>query len=175
MESAGPYASLHLAPDRQPHQHPTTQFFTGRMPFLPPNQQRQSTVFSIIYLIIFNRCASVLWYCRLGVRKSIRPVKIEWWSVGVVICLERGADCLHMVQLMPLHPKTPSSHAWLKSRLVLPFWYRLTQAVLEKNRCSSSSRVSMNQCSALVKNYRICWNQVLLPTCPCSCQLAYSD
>jgi len=22
---------------------PTTQFFTGRMPFLPPNQQRQST------------------------------------------------------------------------------------------------------------------------------------
>jgi len=25
------------------HQHPTAQFFTGRMPFLPPNQQRQST------------------------------------------------------------------------------------------------------------------------------------
>ena len=24
-------------------QHPTTLFFTGRMPFLPPNQQRQST------------------------------------------------------------------------------------------------------------------------------------
>jgi len=24
-------------------QHPTTWFFTGRMPFLPPNQQRQST------------------------------------------------------------------------------------------------------------------------------------
>jgi len=23
----------------------------------------------------------------------------------VVICLERGADCLHMVQLMPLHLK----------------------------------------------------------------------
>jgi len=28
---------------RQPCQHPTTQFFTGRMPFLPPNQQCQST------------------------------------------------------------------------------------------------------------------------------------
>jgi len=28
---------------RQPCQYPTTQFFTGRMPFLPPNQQRQST------------------------------------------------------------------------------------------------------------------------------------
>jgi len=37
------YASLHLAPDSQIGQHPTTQFFTGRMPFLPLNQQRQST------------------------------------------------------------------------------------------------------------------------------------
>jgi len=37
-------ASLHLAPDRQPHQHPTTlMFFTGWMPFLPPSQQCQST------------------------------------------------------------------------------------------------------------------------------------
>ena len=27
--------------------------------------------------------------------------KTEWWSAGVVICLERGAD-LHMAQLMPL-------------------------------------------------------------------------
>ena len=40
---AGPYANLHLDPDTQQCQHPTTQFFTGRMPFLPPNQQRQST------------------------------------------------------------------------------------------------------------------------------------
>jgi len=55
VASAGPYASLHLAPARQPRQYTTTQparqprqnhttlFFTGRMPFLPPNQQRQST------------------------------------------------------------------------------------------------------------------------------------
>ena len=28
---------------RQPRRHPTIQFFTGQMPFLPPNQQRQST------------------------------------------------------------------------------------------------------------------------------------
>jgi len=30
-------------------------------------------------------------------------------GVGVVICLEGGADCLNMVQLMPVHPKTMSS------------------------------------------------------------------
>ena len=43
-----------------------------------------------------------------------------------------------MVQLMPLHPKTPSSLASFKSSLVLPFWYLLTQVVLEKrplNEC----------------------------------------
>ena len=48
--------------------------------------------------------------------------KILWWGVGVVICLERGADCSHMAQLMPLHPKTPSSLATFESRVVLPFW-----------------------------------------------------
>ena len=43
VASAGPYASLHLAPDRKPRQHLTTQVFTDQMPFLPPNQQCQST------------------------------------------------------------------------------------------------------------------------------------
>jgi len=37
----------------------------------------------------------------LGGRKGIRPVKIEQWGAGVVICLERGAD-LHTAQLLPL-------------------------------------------------------------------------
>jgi len=43
-----------------------------------------------------------------------------------------------MVQLIPLHLTTPSL-ASFKSRLVLPFWYWLTQVVLEKrplNGCS---------------------------------------
>ena len=62
----------------------------------------------------------MLWQCWLGGRKGIRPVKTEWWGTGVVICLERGADC-HSLSL-----------ASVKSRLVLPFWYRLTQVVLDK-------------------------------------------
>ena len=60
----------------------------------------------------------------------------------MVVCLERGADCLHVVQLMPVHPKTPSSLASFKSGLVLPFWCRLTQVVLEKR--------PLNGCSVLV-------------------------
>jgi len=39
----------------------------------------------------------------------------------VVTCLERGADCLYMVQLMPLHPKTPPALALFKFRLVYCF------------------------------------------------------
>ena len=59
----------------------------------------------------------------------------------MVIYLERGADCLHMVQLMPLHPKTPSPLASFKSRLVLPFWYWLNQVVLEKRWLNMSVAV----------------------------------
>ena len=37
-----------------PCEHPTTRFFTGRMPFLLPNQQRQSTV---------NTPKTMIFYC----------------------------------------------------------------------------------------------------------------
>jgi len=53
----------------------------------------------------------------------------------MVLCLERGAD-LHMTQLMPL--PALMSLASVKSRLGLPFWYRLTWIVPDKgplNRC----------------------------------------
>jgi len=50
----------------------------------------------------------------------------------MVIWLEQGAGCLRMVQLMPARPKTPSFLASFKSRLVLPFWYRLSRSVLER-------------------------------------------
>ena len=61
--------------------------------------------------------------------------KTEWWGAGVVICLERGAD-LHTAQLMPLLLTVSCP---VKSRLVLPFCYRLTWVVPEKgplNGCS---------------------------------------
>jgi len=57
-------------------------------------------------------------------------------------CGYLSAHCLHMVQLIPLHPKTPYSLVSFKSRVVLPFWYRLTQVALEMrllNRYSSTS------------------------------------
>ena len=47
----------------------------------------------------------------------------------MVICLERGASDLHMVQLMPL----PPHHVLLQQNAeCLSFWYRPTQVVLEE-------------------------------------------
>ena len=47
----------------------------------------------------------------------------------MVICLERGANDLHMVKLMPL----PPYHLLLqKIQNGLSFWYWPTQVVLEK-------------------------------------------
>jgi len=46
----------------------------------------------------------------------------------VVMCLGQGAN-MHIAQLIPL-PLTISCSS--KSRLVLPYWYRLTQVVLDK-------------------------------------------
>ena len=47
----------------------------------------------------------------------------------MVICLERSANDLHMVQLMPL---PPHHLCYSKIQNGLSFWYRPTQVVLEK-------------------------------------------
>jgi len=64
----------------------------------------------------------------VGRQEGHPACKKQWWGVGVVICLERGAD-LHMAQLMPL-PLTASCFS--KIQMVLPFWNRLTQVVPDK-------------------------------------------
>jgi len=63
VASAGSYANLHLAPNKSSCQHPTIQFFTGWMPFLPPNQQRQSTWVICIFLRThnFSQCVDQFW------------------------------------------------------------------------------------------------------------------
>ena len=72
---------------------------------------------------------SVPWHCWLGGRKGIRPVKklsgglLAWSSVWseVQTCIWPSWCHCHSLSL-----------ASVKSRLVLPFWYRLTRVVEEK-------------------------------------------
>jgi len=61
----------------------------------------------------------------------------------MVICLERGAD-LHMSQLMPL--PAFMCLASVKSRLGLPFWYRLTRIVPDKGPLNRRARARVCVC-----------------------------
>jgi len=62
--------------------------------------QNSLTIRLISKFVISSYCLKCFdtWFSS---RKGIWPVKTEWWSAGVVICLERGAD-LHVAQLMTL-------------------------------------------------------------------------
>jgi len=63
----------------------------------------------------------------------------------MVICLERSAD-LHTAHLMPV-PLTVSCSS--KSRLVLPFWYRLTRIVPDKGPLNGCVCVCVCVCVAV--------------------------
>ena len=66
---------------------------------------------------------SVLWCCWFGSRKGIWPVKI--WVVGYWRGYLSGARCR-------LACGPADATATVKSRLVLPLWYRLTRVVPDK-------------------------------------------
>ena len=59
---------------------------------------------------------------------EVQAICTEWWDAGVLMCLGHGAD-LYMAQLMPLPLNISCSS---KSRLILPFWCRLTRVVPDK-------------------------------------------
>jgi len=63
----------------------------------------------------------------------------------MAICLEQGADDLHMVQLMPL----PPHHLLLQIQNGLPLWCQLTLVVMEKrplSGCNSSIFINGVNC-----------------------------
>ena len=96
----------------------------------------------------------------------------------MVICLERGAG-LHMAQLMPYHSLSLAS---VKSRLVLPFWYRLTWVVPEKGPLNGCVCVCVCVCvysSTYISRHLqlrsglFCWCKVFLPACRCCRQTTH--
>ena len=59
-------------------------------------------------------------------------IETEWWGACAVICLEWGVQTCVWPSWFHGHSLSLAS---VKSRLVLPFWYRLTWVVLEKRPC----------------------------------------
>ena len=101
--------------------------------------------------------SSVLWRCWLGGRKGIRPVKnlsggvLAWLSVWsrVQTCIWPSWSHCHLLSL-----------ASVKSRLVLPFWYRLTRVVPEKGLlngcvcvCVIITAIKLQQVCGSMKSY----------------------
>ena len=84
---------------------------------------RHSGIRLMIYiaLISSNWLPSVLWHCCLGDRKGIRPVK-------------KLSGGVHSLSL-----------ASVKSRLVFPFWYRLSRVVPDKRPLNGCVHVRTNR------------------------------
>ena len=71
---------------------------------------------------------SVLWRCWLGAGRASGLEKTEWWVLAWLSVWSKVQTCIwsswfhcHSLSLAPV-----------KSRLVLPFWYRLTRVVPDK-------------------------------------------
>ena len=124
--------------------------FSAQRPTFFPNGTRKKTVmvwnyqnvdcsFDKINLLCHLLLPSVLWRCWLGGRKGIRPVKklsgevLAWLSVWskVQTCIRPSWCHCHSLSL-----------ASVKSRLVLPFWYRPTRVVQEKGPLNGCMCVS---------------------------------
>ena len=71
----------------------------------------------------------------------------------MVICLERGAD-LHMPSWCHCHSLSLAS---VKSRLILPFWYRPTQVVLEKGLLNGRVCVCNSCFMAIFRDKSVIW------------------
>ena len=95
--------------------------------------------------------------------KKLSDELLVWlsvWSEVQIVCIWS-----RRFTYGPLQLKTPSCLASFKFRLVLPFWYRLTQAVLVKrslngcnSSCSSSSCCgSCSSCSLLFLLLNMIW------------------
>jgi len=103
-----------------------------------PKMQMQKVVSDMqhVYLNHYSGCfmPSVIWRCWLDDRKGIWPVKN--WVVGCWCGYLSGARCRFAYG--PADANATQYFCSSKSRLVLPFWYRLTRVVPDKgplNRC----------------------------------------
>ena len=112
--------------------HPPTQQSHDSV-LIPTPFQRLNILTSCSFVLssilaISQSLPSVLWCCWLGGRKGIRPVKnrvVGYWR-GYL----SGARC--RLAYGPADATATHSLASVKSRLVLPFWYRLIQAIPDK-------------------------------------------
>ena len=116
------------------------------------------------FCTFYNTSPSVLWRCWLGGRKGIRPVKNL--SGGVLALLSVWSEVQTCIWPSWCHCHSLSLASG-KSRLLLPFWYWLTQVVPNKgplNVCRSTTPTSQVLLWCFLCLLPSKWNNVLHPT-----------
>jgi len=109
VASAGPYASVHLAPDKYHSSTPPLSFFTGRMPFLPPNQQCQSTEG-----ILMSRTVSIIMYLAIQTIRVLHNISVA--SVLYYVPPHRGGikrchdPCVYLSVRLSVQTVDPSAY-----------------------------------------------------------------
>jgi len=115
------------------------QFWTSQLWVIGPTIRQLWRGFAAVLLCVRPSNRSL---CFRVVRPSVR-VYVRARAVALPTGLSSTSSFVFHYQLfLGGHlDKTPSSLASFKSRLVLPFWYRLTQVVLEKRPLNGYSVV----------------------------------
>jgi len=121
VASAGPYASVHLAPDRQPHQHPTTQFLQAGCPSCHPTNSvkaLKATVSELLWEVL--RAASSYADDELvGELVDARALELGLAAVHHQLGVTAGE------QHQPVAPRRVAQHAAAQQHLprpTSPYW-----------------------------------------------------
>ena len=75
--------------------------------------------------------------------------KTEWWGAGVVICVQRDANDMHMIQLMPL----PPHHLLLYYN---PDWFNVSGAGLPRLSCKRGHIKQVSVCVRVWQGHLRC-------------------
>ena len=160
---------MQICTSLQTENHASTLFFTGRMPFLPPNQQRQSTEGKSRYLSLQLLLYGWQWFC-------LRVVPLWVWAMCrcthqylcIVLCqignvldsyaatlTKRGDhDVFYMTtqgisqlvqrSVLPLEPVRCRLCTDSQKSTEIPFWFSKPQKSwnCKSNTCLSSSSSS---------------------------------
>ena len=138
-----------------------TQYTTGNL----PATDYTNTAFSALMLLV-------------GRQEGHLCKKTEWWGAGVVVCLDMVVQTCIQPSWCHCHSLSLAS---VKSRLILPFWYRLNWVVPEKkplNGCvcdyTNRNNLTHSEQNKIHRNNNYYYANVLLTDTACIvCGMGY--
>jgi len=145
---------------QKPRQHPTAQFFTGRMPFLPPSQQHQSTegtfsTWDVVTTSPTHSSAFIGSVCRSKLYSRWRR-----WRIVHCMVLHHLTRCRHSHMSPTCHTDAGSGPPPLSSLTFRPVVGQLSAVVpflLLEQRCGMACQAKLRRprrCQCLRTGWR---------------------